>query len=129
MICFYCGPEVYHDELCDCGNCRAHCTCIQAVAIDGVGPEAPVVTNEQGGKQSSSPYSLIKSFPCRGVLEVAKVVKTGLERYAPDNWRKIPRVDHLNHAIAHIFAHGAGDTQDDHLAHAACRLLMALETQ
>jgi hypothetical protein len=50
-------------------------------------------------------------------------------RDEPDNWRQIPRVDHLNHALAHIHAHGAGDTQDDHLAHSACRLLFALETE
>jgi len=46
----------------------------------------------------------------------------------PDNWKKIPQKDHLNHALAHIFAHLSGDTGDDHLNNATCRLLFAVET-
>ena len=36
-------------------------------------------------------------------------------------------VDHLNKALIHVMAHQAGDTSDDHLGHAAGRLMMALE--
>lgn len=43
------------------------------------------------------------------------------------NWHSIPLGDHVNHALTHLFAHLAGDVQDDHLEHASCRLLMALE--
>ena len=34
---------------------------------------------------------------------------------------------HLNKALIHIAAFLAGDTQDDHIGHACCRLQMALE--
>lgn len=94
--------------------------------IEGVGPDAPVVTNAQGGKQSDSPYRC-DLLPPEAVLKVARVLKHGADKYGPNNWRKLSENDHLNHAIAHIFARLAGDTQDDHLEHAACRLLMALE--
>lgn len=65
--------------------------------------------------------------PARAVLAVAQVLATGAQKYGPDNWRGIPVEDHFNHALAHLFADLGGDTGDDHLAHAACRLLMALE--
>jgi Domain of unknown function (DUF5664) len=60
---------------------------------------------------------------------LAQVLKDGADKYGPDNWRKIGRADHLNHCLAHIFAHLAGDSGDEHLTHAACRLLFAMETE
>lgn len=95
--------------------------------ISGVGPDAPTVANEAGGKQSACEYSLVDSFPHRAVLDVSRIVKEGLKKYEPDNWRKISRRDHINHALVHLFAMLAGDFQDDHLGHAACRILMAME--
>ena len=97
--------------------------------ITGVSKDEPISTNTRGGKQSASQYSLTASFPHRAVLDVAKVVKYGLEKYAPDNWRLISRDDHLNHVLVHLFAYLAGDKQDDHLEHAACRILFALECE
>lgn len=99
------------------------------VHIDGVGPLADIVTNEKGGRQSSCPYSFVSSFPNAALLKVAKVVRQGLTKYAPDNWRLIAKEDHLNHAITHLHAWAAGDRQDEHLEHAACRLLMAIESE
>lgn len=55
------------------------------------------------------------------------VLAPGAVKYGEDNWRKIPAKDHLNHALTHVFAFLAGDGQDDHLEHAACRMMMALE--
>lgn len=92
-------------------------------------PDAPIATNEAGGKQSACDASLVTSFPNAALLAVGAVVKEGLERYAPDNWRLISRADHVNHALIHLHAWAAGDSQDDHLEHAACRILMAIETE
>jgi tagatose-1,6-bisphosphate aldolase non-catalytic subunit AgaZ/GatZ len=61
------------------------------------------------------------------ILDVAAVLKYGADKYGDNNWRKIPTQDHLNHALAHIFAYLQGDKGDHHLGHAACRTLMALE--
>ena len=63
------------------------------------------------------------------VINVAKILQYGAERYQPNNWRLIPEEDHLNHALSHIFADLAGDTQDDHINHALCRLMMAYATE
>jgi len=129
----YEAPEESEQFLCSgCYQPEARCQCFQleteGARIEGVGPQAPVVTNDKGGSQSDSPYRC-DLLPFRAVLMVSKVLKNGAGKYGPNNWRKIARVDHLNHALAHLCAHGAGDTQDDHLAHAACRILMALETK
>lgn len=151
--CGCCGEPFVTDRQCNChdnegcqrcGYCVEHCRCgIDATTgrhfrtaphkVPSLGPDAPIETNDAGGQQSKTPYSLMASFPHRAILDVAAVVKRGLERYAPDNWKLIPRTDHLNHALAHIHAYGCGDDQEgdpiEHLRHAACRLLMALETQ
>ena len=41
----------------------------------------------------------------------------------------IPQEEHINHALIHIIAHLAGDTQDEHIDHALCRLMMAYATK
>jgi hypothetical protein len=94
--------------------------------VSGVGADAPIVTNEKGGKQSKVLYR-VDLFPPLALLDVSKVLEEGARKYAPDNWRNIDCNDHLNHALIHIFAYLAKDKQDDHLSHAACRIMMALE--
>ena len=96
--------------------------------VPGVGPDAPVVKTERGGLHSDTPYR-VDVVPPKALLAVAGVLKPGTEKYGLDNWRRIARREHLNHALVHIFAHLAGDQSDDHLTHAACRLLFALETE
>ncbi len=94
--------------------------------IAGLSPGAPVITNEAGAKQSAVPYRC-DLLPARATLAVAAVLHEGAEKYGDDNWKGIPVQEHLNHALTHIFAFLAGDIQDKHLEHAACRLLMAVE--
>lgn len=94
--------------------------------IDGVGADAPTVVNEAGAKQSSTLYRM-DLLPPAATLAVAAVLKHGADKYGADNWRGIPVEDHLNHALIHAYAFLAGDEQDDHLEHFACRALMALE--
>lgn len=99
-----------------------------AAEIEGVGQDAPTVTNDKGAKQSDSPYRA-DLLMMRAVLDVCAVLKRGAVKYGDNNWRGLKIEDHLNHALVHIFAYLAGDRQDAHLTNAACRSLMALETQ
>ena len=62
------------------------------------------------------------------LTRIAKVLQYGAERYEANNWRLIPQEEHINHALIHIMAELAGDTQDDHIDHALCRLMMAYAT-
>ena len=95
-------------------------------AIVGVGKDAPTTVNERGAKQSAGPYRM-DLLPPAATLAVAAVLKYGADKYGDNNWRGIPVADHLNHAMVHALAYLAGDTQDDHLEHFACRAMMALE--
>lgn len=148
--------------------------------IDGVGPDAEVVTNDAGGKQSKSPMAmhlidprfLSKLYACYeddNVIEeivgyiktsndyhlvtaitaleeyfihshngphhyqilerIAKVMQEGAKKYEPNNWRLIPQEEHINHALIHYLAYKMGDTQDNHLEHCMCRLMMAYATK
>lgn len=63
------------------------------------------------------------------VMKIAKVLQYGASRYKANNWRLIPQEEHINHALIHITAYLAGDTQDDHIGHALCRLMMAYATK
>lgn len=99
-----------------------------AYAVPGVGPDAPTTVNEAGGRQSASPYRA-DLFPPRALLAVANVLKLGADKYGAENWRKIPVRDHVNHALVHLFAMLAGDASDDHLEHAACRIMFALDLE
>ena len=96
------------------------------MSITGIGKNEPIATNEQGGKQSATPYRF-DLVPAKAMFALAHVVAEGAKRYEKDNWRKISVADHLNHALQHIYAYMAGDEQDDHLGHALCRLAFAVE--
>ncbi len=90
-------------------------------------PVTEKVINAQGGQQSrlDCRFDLID---CSAIHAVAKVLHEGVtvHGYEENNWRKIPERDHLNHAVAHIFRHWEGGSGEDNLAHALCRLHMAI---
>jgi len=93
--------------------------------------ETNTVTNEFGGVQSYLGCDFTR-IPIDALFEVARVIKQGADRY-PDfadgrgNWTAIPIRDHINHAIAHLYSYLAKDACEDHLSHAAVRLLFALQ--
>jgi len=92
---------------------------------DGLGKEAQIEVGENGGKQSKLGYSF-HLLDAPAIMELAHVVSVGAEKYARDNWRLIEAESHINHALTHLFAYQSGDTRDDHLEHAFCRIMMAL---
>lgn len=93
--------------------------------VEGLAPDAPVVENKHGGKQSYMPYRFDLIDPL-ALFEMAKVLREGFEKYGADeNWRRIPANEHINHMITHAFAYLAGDKSDEHLSHMLCRALFA----
>jgi Domain of unknown function (DUF5664) len=94
--------------------------------LKNTGPDAPVVVNEQGGKQSAVAYR-VDLMPPQATLHVSEVLKHGADKYGANNWHAISVAEHLNHMLIHCFAYLAGDKHDDHLGHMACRAMMALE--
>lgn len=90
-------------------------------------PDSEIVPAEEGctGMQSPTYYRFDLMDP-KAMFQLGKVLNEGCEKYGPDNWREIPVRNHLNKALIHIYSFLSGDTQDEHLSHAFCRLMMAL---
>jgi hypothetical protein len=59
-----------------------------------------------------------------GLRRLAGTCAEGAKKYGDHNWtRGIPASEMLNHAIRHVYRWLEGDTEEDHLAHAAWNLL------
>lgn len=99
--------------------------------LAALSPDAPVVVNEAGGKQSDTPYAF-HMLPLSAVFAAAEVCAYGAKKYGESldnrNYIKIPTEEHINHAIAHLYAYLSGDVQDDHLGHAIVRCMFAYDT-
>lgn len=116
----------YQDPRGRWGRCVIDGEVVEWPIVAGLGPDAPLAVNEHGGRQSHLPYRL-DLLPAQATLAVGKVLKHGADKYGENNWHAISTREHLAHLLAHVFAYLAGDASDDHLEHAACRALMALE--
>lgn len=95
--------------------------------VKGVGTDAEVSVDPNTGAKQSKIGHRCDLLPPLATLRVADVLHEGSGKYGDWNWFKIPMHEHLNHALVHVFAFLAGDTTDDHLGHAACRMMMSLE--
>ena len=67
----------------------------------------------------------------RAIRRVAEVMGEGSRKYGDNlnpngTWQQIEVLAHINHALNHLFNYLAGDMSEDHLGHAACRVLGAL---
>lgn len=67
-------------------------------------------------------------WPYQVIDEIQKVMEHG-ERDGKSGWAAVDVRQHVLHAQAHIIDHIAGDTSEDHLAHAFTRLMMALAVE
>lgn len=89
-------------------------------------PPKAYETVDSGARQQRllARYDLVPPIAIRLASEL---LHRGEQEYGKDNWRGITVDSHLNHALGHIFQHLGGDKTEDHLVHAMCRLLFAVE--
>jgi hypothetical protein len=66
------------------------------------------------------------NFP-RALAVVASILKRGRATHVGQDWRELPAGFHVARAQRHLDLLARGDMTEPHLAHAAARLLMALE--
>lgn len=92
--------------------------------------------NTEIGKKYDNEKPRTDLLPPRALMEVAKVLGFGAEKYGPDNWKKLEDLQrrYTGAALRHIFDHMAGlefdnETGIDHIAHAICCLLFKLEAK
>jgi hypothetical protein len=72
-------------------------------------------------------YDLI---PLVGLRRLAETCAEGARKYGENNWmRGIPSSNVINHALAHIANYLDGDRTEDHLAHAAWGLFVAMHNE
>lgn len=93
----------------------------------GVGKDAPMIVDEDGGKQSKT-VGRFDLVPGEAIIRAAAICEAG-ENHGHNNWRRIKYASHINHALQHLSALLADDTSDDHLGHALVRLMMAVAVE
>lgn len=88
------------------------------------------------GKKYDGEKPRMHLLPPKSMVEVAKVLTFGAEKYDEHNWRKLENLQnrYTSGALRHIFAHNDSELLDEesglsHLAHAICCLLFKLEIE
>ena len=95
-----------------------------------------IFKKEEKGIKYDTEKPKMNLLPPKAVIEVAKVLTFGAEKYDAENWRKLDNLQsrYTAGALRHIFAHMDGEQLDpetelSHLAHALCCLLFKLEIE
>lgn len=90
-------------------------------------------SNVIGGKKHDTDKPPLSLVPSSLLLEMAKVLAQGADKYGEHNWRQGIHMSRLiSAAMRHILAFNEGEDLDKesglpHLAHAACEIAFALE--
>ena len=67
-------------------------------------------------------------IPAGALMKMAEVMAEGAATgHKDDGWREMKIADLINHALGHIVKYQMGQEDEDHLAHAMVRVMMAWE--
>ena len=85
--------------------------------------------------RAPAPLVLLGGFPgeWEALRVLGGVLAEGAKKHGHSNigegWYDVPAEDHIDHALDHILLWRFGDISEDHLAHAQCRVHMALAVE
>jgi hypothetical protein len=83
-----------------------------------------------GGPLAPRVYAMALDLrDARALRTVTEVMERGARTHQGEDWRALPAGFHLARARRHLDLLAGGDVSEQHLAHAACRLLMELEVK
>jgi Domain of unknown function (DUF5664) len=102
---------------------------------EAYGPGMVVAADDQNGVAhliDARPQNVLHRYDLlfrmtSALRDVTRTLYAGAERYGDDAWRIEPIELFVLKAFVHLQAYEKGDTREDHLAHAVCDLLFALE--
>lgn len=133
--CRSCPKCKYSDTIIDAYPCNKCCNANNVFKDSMWEPkETNQEITEQGGKQSKIEWS-IHEYISLALPRIAAIAAKGFANYGPDNWYKVSARDDMEHAVRHSVlalneSQGIkppdGEEGEDHLAHAACRIMMAM---
>jgi hypothetical protein len=83
-------------------------------------------TKPESPTEARPDFSLLPPRALRSIASMMTVM-TATGKHARDDWRDQAVTLHVNAATNHLNLLACGDESEDHLKHAACRLLMALD--
>jgi hypothetical protein len=126
MKCDRCGQEMAGVKDSPSGSCRWKCLSCGNAPTNQENVER-FATGAVRGTDVKGRYDLI---PLVGLRRLAETCAEGARKYGESNWAKgIPSSNLLNHTLAHIANYLDGDRTEDHLAHAAWGLFVAMHNE
>jgi hypothetical protein len=126
MKCDRCGQEMAGVKDSPSGSCRWKCLSCGNAPTNQENVER-FATGAVRGTDVKARYDLI---PLVGLRRLAETCAEGARKYGENNWaRGIPSSNVINHALAHIANYLDGDRTEDHLAHAAWGLFVAMHNE
>ncbi|MEA4919363.1 MAG: dATP/dGTP diphosphohydrolase domain-containing protein [Clostridiaceae bacterium] len=116
-VCRFCGSPMLH---------KVYELKSNFPNADFWGEERETTIKPNAGKQSPIHFSA-RDYIARALPRMGTVEYDGAMKYGRDNWQLISREDNIEHAMLHLANALTGvDTGEDELAHAACRIAMAI---
>ena len=97
--------------------------------IKGIDRNTSIVIDTDGSKNSPTEYRF-DLIPPLALFSIAENLMKGAAKYGEHNWEKAGAEGiekNINKATIHLYAFLSGDRSDDHLCHAATRLMFALK--
>jgi hypothetical protein len=116
IVCMSCGhPQTEHKgKFAECMEMGCTCRYLQFPLTKFTSGAV------RGIEETNARFDLITPV---GLRRLAETYGEGAIKYSDDNWLKgIDAKNLMNHALTHINKYLAGDTSEDHLAHASWNL-------